>query len=269
MLRRVTGEYVVALSAPRALMLMAAHPVAFAGFFAHTGALADPHARLRRTGELLDLIAWGSDRKAVDHATAHVREIHSRIHGRLVEPAGPFPAGTPYRADDPELLLWILASLVDSAVSVYQLWVERLDADELEALWSDYRTVGSFFGLEDTDMPGSWHDFTLYMERMLTSGDLVVTPVARELAAQVVLNPPLPIALRPAKHLVNQLTAALLPGDLRRQYGLRWDPLRDVAVASSGPYVRRLAPLLPTRLRRGQRARENRSTARAMRTRAA
>src|SRR5689334_20523873 len=52
MLRQVVGEYAVALSGPRALLMMAAHPVAFAGFFAHTGALEDPNERLRRTGQV-------------------------------------------------------------------------------------------------------------------------------------------------------------------------------------------------------------------------
>jgi uncharacterized protein (DUF2236 family) len=57
MLRRVIGENVVAVSGPRALLMMAAHPVAFEGFFAHTGSLSDPYARLRRTGVVLDAIA--------------------------------------------------------------------------------------------------------------------------------------------------------------------------------------------------------------------
>ena len=65
MLRRVIRETVVAFSAPRTLLMQAAHPVAFAGFFAHTGSLDDPYARLRRTAEVLDLVAWGSREEAL------------------------------------------------------------------------------------------------------------------------------------------------------------------------------------------------------------
>src|SRR4051794_11758849 len=93
MLRRVIREYAVAFSGPRALLLMAAHPVAFAGFFAHTGALADPYARLRRTAEVMDAIAWGP-RDVADRRTKHVRAMHRRVRGTLTEDAGPFPAGT-------------------------------------------------------------------------------------------------------------------------------------------------------------------------------
>src|SRR5829696_9745965 len=102
MIRRVQRESAVALSGPRTLLMQAAHPVAFAGFFAHTGALADPYARLRRTAEVMDAIAWGP-REVADRRTKHVRAMHRRVRGTLTEDAGPFPAGTPYAADDPEL----------------------------------------------------------------------------------------------------------------------------------------------------------------------
>src|SRR5437764_10283002 len=108
LLREVVGHRLTAVSGPRALLVMAAHPVAFAGFFAHTGALDDPYARLRRTGLVLDSIAFRS-RAEADRRSARVRAVHRHVRGELTEPAGRFPAGTPYRADDPELLLWILA----------------------------------------------------------------------------------------------------------------------------------------------------------------
>jgi uncharacterized protein (DUF2236 family) len=51
--------------------------------------------------------------------------------------------GTPYRADDPELLLWILAALAESAMLVYSKYVRRLNADARDALWQNYRVVGA------------------------------------------------------------------------------------------------------------------------------
>ena len=49
--------------------------------------------------------------------------MHRRVRGELAAPAGRFAAGTPYAADDPALLLWILAALADSAAVVYQRYV--------------------------------------------------------------------------------------------------------------------------------------------------
>src|SRR6185369_2365876 len=101
LLRQVVGHRLTALSGPRALLVMAAHPVAFAGFFAHTGALDDPYARLQRTATVMNAVAFGTKARA-DKLTAHVRSMHRSVSGVLPEAAGPFEAGTPYRADDPE-----------------------------------------------------------------------------------------------------------------------------------------------------------------------
>src|SRR3954466_6305266 len=122
-LRRVHREWAVALSGPRALLMLAARPVAFEGFFAHTGALDEPYERLSRTAQVLDTIAWGSRGGGQRAARPggggapprRVRAMPRRVRGRLTLPAGRFPAGTPYAADDPVLLLWILAALADSS----------------------------------------------------------------------------------------------------------------------------------------------------------
>src|SRR3954470_18119000 len=197
LLREVVGHRLTGLSGPRALLVMAAHPVAFAGFFAHTGALDDPYARLRRTARVLDTIAFGS-RAAADRSTAHVRAMHRRVSGELAHDAGHFPAGTPYRADDPELLLWILAALAESAMLVYPKYVRSLSRDELDALWQDYRVVGRTFGLRAREMPRDVDAFEAYMADMYASGDLYVTPAARELAVDIVLHPPVSLHWRPA-----------------------------------------------------------------------
>jgi len=249
LLRAVVGDRVTGLSGPRALLVMAAHPVAFAGFFAHTGALDDPYGRLERTARVMNAVAFGT-REEADRATRRVRAMHRRVSGRLDAPVGRFRAGTPYRADDPELLLWILAALAESAMLVYDKYVRRLSPVERDALWADYRVVGRLFGLRDRDMPADADAFAAYMAHMYASGDLVVTDPARDLALDIVLNPPVPLALRPLRELVNQITVGLLPPGIRRQYGFSWDPVRSVALHGGAEYVRRvLVPVLPDRLR--------------------
>jgi len=239
LLREVVGHRLTALSGPRALLVMAAHPVAFAGFFAHTGALDDPYARLQRTATVMDAVAFGPKARA-DKLTAHVRAMHRRVRGELAEDAGPFAAGTPYRADDPQLLLWILAALAESAMLVYGRYVRSLSRAELDALWADYRVVGRCFGLRESDMPPDSAAFEAYMHDMYTGGELHVTPAARELAIEIVMHPPAPLAARPLVELVNQITIGWLPRGIRRQYGFRWDPLRAVALRGGAEWVKRL-----------------------------
>ncbi len=249
MLRRVHREMAVAFSGPRALLMQAAHPVAFEGFFAQTSALDNPYERLRRTAMVLDTITFGS-RVDADRATKRVRAIHARVRGELGRPAGRFPAGTPYAADDPALLLWVLATLVDSALVVYARYVESLSEAERDAYWQDYRVVGALFGLAEADMPADIRAFDQYMRDMLDGPDLHVTSAARELAVKIVLQPPVPLIRRPILEVVNFVTVGLLPATLRRQYGLSWDPVRSLMLRGGAEYAKRvLVPLVPGRLR--------------------
>jgi len=249
MLRRVHREFAVAISGPRALLMQAAHPVAFEGFFAHTGALDAPYERLARTAEVMNTIAFGS-RAEADRATRRVRAMHGRVRGELQRPAGRFPAGTPFAADDPQLLLWVLASIVDSALVFYDTYVASLSRAQRAAYWQDYRIIGGLFGLQDHEMPAGIGDFDGYMHDMLTGSDLFVTSAARELALRIVMRPPVGLTKRPVLEVVNFITVGLLPVQLRRQFGLSWDPLRSLMLRGGAEYAKRvLVPLAPERLR--------------------
>src|SRR3954447_3606637 len=259
MIRRVQRESVVVLSGPRTLLMQADHPVAFAGFFAHTGALDDPYARLQRTVRVLGMIGFG-DKAEAQKATARVRDIHTRINGELSEPAGRFPAGTRYSAEDPELLLWILACMADSALVVYQRTVRTLSRDERDAFWQDYKVVGREFGLRDEDLPDEIEDFERYMGEMVEGDDLFVTPEARELALSIVMRPPVPLRARPMLEVANFVTVGLLPPLVRRMYGFSWDPARALMLLGGAEYTKRVVvPLLPERLRYRRRRQTDRA----------
>jgi uncharacterized protein (DUF2236 family) len=252
MLRRVHRERALALSGPRALLMQAAHPLAVAGLLAHTTAIDEPYQRLARTARVLSAIGFGSKAEA-DRAAARVRAMHRQVRGALKQPVGPYPAGTPYRADDPELLMWVLFTLVDSALVVYGKYVRTMDRAEQAALWDDYRVIGALFGLRGRDMPAGIDELDLYRASMLDGDRLYVSDWARERARAIVLSPPVPWLARPLLETANFVTIALLPDQIRRQYGfapLPPSPLRKVVVAGGAEYVKRaVMPLLPGRLR--------------------
>jgi uncharacterized protein (DUF2236 family) len=249
MIRRIHREHVVALSGARALLMQAAHPIAFAGFFMSTGALDRPYERLQRTARVIDTVFYG-ERPAADRATAAVRRVHSRMRGTLPEAVGKFPAGTPWAADDPALLLWILATLADSGARVYERYVRALQRAERDAYWADYRVVGSLFGLSGADMPADSRELEAYMHDMLSGDVLHVSEQARELAVEIVLRPPVPLTRRPLLELANFIIVGLLPAQIRRQYRLAWDPVRAVTLRVGAEYAKRLLmPVLPRQVR--------------------
>jgi uncharacterized protein (DUF2236 family) len=252
MLRRVHRERVIALSGPRALLMQAAHPLAVAGLLAHSSALEEPYDRLARTAHVMHAIAFGT-RAEANEASRRVRAMHRKVRGRLRQPAGRFPAGTEYRADDPELLMWVLFTLVDSGLVVYRTYVGEPSRDDEAAYWTDYRTVGRLFGLRADEMPRTLADLDDYRRSMLDGDTLAVTEWAREHARAIVLDPPVPLAARPLVETANFVTIALLPDRIREQYGFSPVPpafVRKALVRAGGEYVKRgVLPFLPARVR--------------------
>jgi uncharacterized protein (DUF2236 family) len=252
MLRRLNRERMMALSGPRALLMQAAHPLAVVGLLAHSSGLDEPYERLARTAEVMHTIGFGS-REDADRVTRHVRAMHRRVRGRLGESVGRYPAGTEYRADDPELLLWVLFTLVDSSLVVYRRYVGGLGREEEAALWQDYRLVGRLFGLRASDMPRTLADLDDYRRSMLEGDALFVTPWARERARAIVLDPPVPMAARPLLETANFVTIALLPDRIREQYGFSALPpvfVRKALVRAGSEYVKRgVLPFMPRRVR--------------------
>jgi uncharacterized protein (DUF2236 family) len=251
-IRRVQRERMVALAGPRSLLMQAAHPLAVAGLLAHSSALDDPYDRLARTAQVLTAITFGT-REEADRLTGMVRASHRAVRGRLPESVGRFPAGSRYRADDPELLMWILYSLIDSNIVVYRTYVGRLSDRQLASLWEDYKVVGRLFGLQSDQMPETIDALNEYGREMLESDTLAVGDWARRRAREIVLEPPVPNLVRPVVETVNFITIALLPDRIRSQYGFAPLPpvlARKALVRAGATYVRRgLLPLLPAHIR--------------------
>ena len=252
MLRRVHRERALALAGPRALLMQAAHPLAVSGLLAHSSAADDPYERLARTANVMGTIGFG-ERADADRVTRTVRAMHRRVSGKLREAIGPYPAGTAYRADDPELLLWVLFTLVDSGLVAYRTYVGSLSREEEAAYWEDYRVVGRLFGLRLREMPRTLADLDNYRRSMLEGDRLYVTDWARERARAIVLDPPVPWMAQPLLETVNFITIALLPDRIRNEYGFAPVPpvfLRRALVRAGGEYVKRaVVPFLPDRLR--------------------
>ncbi len=242
----------MALSGPRALLMQAAHPLAVVGLLSHSSALDEPYERLARTAEVMHTIGFGS-RADADRITRRIRAMHRRVRGSLKRPVGRFAAGTEYRADDPELLLWVLFTLVDSSLVVYRAYVGALSPEEEAALWQDYRVVGRLFGLRASDMPRTLADLDDYRRSMLEGDTLHVTDWARERARSIVLEPPVPLAARPLLETANFVTIALLPDRIREQYGFSTLPpvfVRKALVRAGAEYMKRgVLPFLPRRVR--------------------
>ena len=231
-------------------MIGAAHPVNFIGTQANTRSADRPFRRLAHTAKIFETVFFGT-RAEADKALAFVGRLHDRVEGELPEAAGQWPAGTRYSAFDPDLMLWTVAVIADSAEAFYETFVRRLDEEEKDALWLDYVRFGELFGMPPDAAPRSYRDFRAYWEEMWTGGQLELTPEAREVALAVAFEIPVPLYLHPQREVHNLLLVGTLPRRIRDFFGLRWSLAHQAAFTALAQGVRAARPFTPRAIRRG------------------
>ena len=211
-----------------AVLLQVAHPLVAAGVCDHSDVQHDLWRRLVHTLRALYLIAFGTKEEA-ERAVELVQAVHAQVQGATRAQLGRFPAGTPYSASDPELMLWVHATLVHASLAAYERFVQPLSREDRERYYQEMALVARLFGTPASVIPRSLADFRDYFAAQITGETILVTAPAREVAG-VILEARLPAAVRvfvPAHRLS---TAGLLPARLREQYGLRWSTLHELAL---------------------------------------
>jgi uncharacterized protein (DUF2236 family) len=245
---RLNAERVVLLGWSRAILLQFAHPLVAAGVSEHSafreGRLSAA-ARLHHTvGSMLSL-TFGSeaDREAT---LALINGIHRRVNGGLREDVGIFRAGTSYSAEDPALLHWVHATLMESIPLVYERIVAPLTDEERDAYCREAAQLPQLLGAPEPG-PGTWRELKAYLAMMYESGAIAVGPQAMELA-RAVLAPPFARLVAPAAYLNRIVSVGLLPAHIREQYGFSWTARDERALGRSLRLLRTVRRVIPDRL---------------------
>ena len=188
----------------------------------------------------MSCITFGS-RKAASLAVQRIGQCHSSVQGELRLPAGCHPSGCAYNANDPQLKLWVLATLIDSSLCLYELFVRTLSLEEKKSYYQDSRRMGLLLGIASAKMPADYGSFTAYLQTMLSGGTLVVGAAAQEVAAGLLAGPLRGRLVRAASFI----SIGLLPKDLRVAYGLSWNESQQKRLLKLAAISRRLRPWLP------------------------
>lgn len=251
-LRRVQGERSVGLLyGQRALCIGALKPLNFVGTEEHTRYRDRPFKRLTVTGRMFETIFFGT-RAEADKVLATVRAMHERVVGALDDDHGAaYPAGTPYRALDPELMLWTIAVAADSGKVFYELLVRKLGEAEKDALWADWVRFGELFGMPASVAPTGWRAFEDYLRAQLAGDDLFLGERARETGHAVAFRIPFHPLLTGPKVVHDLIVAGALPARVRELYGIRWTPAHQAAWLGAITAVRAARPVTPKRVARG------------------
>lgn len=252
MARRVHGERSVGLLyGQRALLIGALEPLTYTGTMLSTKAGAHPFTRLARTAKIQETVFLGT-REEADRVLEAVHRVHDQVQGRLPWAVGKHPAGTPYSAFDPELMLWTLAVIADSGRAIYEAMVAPLSETELDDLWHDYIRFGELFGLPRTEVPRSYPSFRAWFDERLASPNLHATEHALQMAPLVAFEQPVPPAARGNLAVQNLIIKGTLPPRVRDIFGIEWGSSQEAAFRAVTAAHRRARRLFPRRLRRGR-----------------
>ncbi len=239
---RINREAVVMLGGGAAALLQLAHPYVAHAVDQHSHTRTDPLGRFQRTFAHVFSMVFGD----LDHALGAARRVHGvhrGIKGPVREHVGRFAEGHRYRANDEDALFWVQATLVYTAVQVYELAVRALPASEKERYYAESRRFGQLFGIPSRVVPPTWNEFVAYYDDKIASDEIVVGKPALEMS-RFLLQPPRAVHA-PAMSWMRVFTAGLLPPKLRAQFELPWEPRHERLFRASLPALRasvRVAP---------------------------
>jgi uncharacterized protein (DUF2236 family) len=224
----------------RALLLQIAHPAVGRGVVEHSDFADRMMDRLHATMTYVYASVFASPDEL-----AYVQRSVNRAHGPVHAAADD---GKPaYNAFDPQLQLWVAATLYDSMVTLYERLFGRLPLDEAERLYRDFAVVGSGLQVPPELWPADCRAFAEYWEATLAT--LHPTPDTKEVARQLLYSRGVPWWLRMLLPQARLVTAGLLPPRVRAEFGLAWDDRSQRRFDSWMRWTSRIYPRVPAFLR--------------------
>jgi uncharacterized protein (DUF2236 family) len=179
-------------------------------------------------------------------ASRHLHQLHTRIKGELPAPVARYPTGSPYEANEVNALLWVYATLIESALLTYDSILPPLSFTEREAYYTESKTLAALFGIPPTSMPVDWSAFKAYSRDMLSSDMLGVNALSREMAHRVLHGRG---SWLPVPAWYRALTAASMPERLRSEFALEYGKREEEAAARASKRFARIYRRVPAALR--------------------
>ena len=234
----IAPESILLAGAGRAILLQIAHPAIGYGVARHSDFATDPMKRLNATLSYIYALSGGTEsdaramRRAVNRAHAPVRNpprdpAPAPGSARAVgDPAASTTAGDPhYDAHDPQLQLWVAATLYDTAITVYERAYGPLDDESGERVYREYAVLGTALQMPAELWPADRAAFRRYWNDTLAH--LTVDDTVRAVADALLRAERAPLPIRLGMPVARLATVALLPESVRATFGLAWSPARQ------------------------------------------
>lgn len=209
----LNAEAILLAGAGRAILLQLADPGVGRGVAEHSTFTDRPINRLKGTLTYVYAVTYGTEEQ--------VKEVRRRVNRAHVPVRRDAENGTPgYNAYDPELQLWVTATLYDTAIIIIEKIYGPLDDESADAMYRDYAKLGTALQLPPDMWPKDREAFTRYYGERMAS--LRASDAAIRVGRGLLYPKRAALWYRAIMPLARFLTAGLLPEQLRNDFGLPW-----------------------------------------------
>lgn len=236
----IASEALTLAGGGRALLLQIAHPAVGRGVVEHSDFAVRLMDRFDGTMLYLTATMFGT----LDEQAA-MRRMVNRAHAPVR--GGGAPERPAYNAYDPDLQLWVAATLYQTMMQLHRPVFGALTPSQADAAYDSLSRALSNLQLSHDRWPSSRSEFDEYWNRMIAS--LSVDADVRVVARQILYPAGVSWWLRPLLPLVRLVTAGLLPERIRTEFDLDWDQRRQRRFDRVLRWAAALYPRLPLRLR--------------------
>ncbi|KAL4907780.1 hypothetical protein BDW74DRAFT_189211 [Aspergillus multicolor] len=210
----ILKESITGLGGFGALLLQIAHPGVARGVNNHSEFATRQLDRAEKTAIYVYMMVYGNDEEK-----ALIREWVDKMHSRVKGGEG----DTKYHAQDPELQLWVAATLYVGWVKAYEMAFGEIQGDKAERVYQEFAVFGTSLQVSREMWPKDRKAFWGYYDHVVQN-ELKLVEEGDQVYAHI-MRPNLPWAFRPfiplTMYVMRVLSVDYLPPEVRLAYGLK------------------------------------------------
>ncbi len=211
---KIYREPLVLLGSSRALLLQIAHPAIADGVKNYSDFQNNMARRAHRTFTSMVQI-WFGDKNTAINCAKRLQDIHSRIRGTAAWEIEDETIYRPYCAADPDLLFWVLATMIDTSIIVTEKIKGKIPKEEKNQFFEESKITAQLMGIPLEEYPNDLGAFYERYNAILESETLCVDQSGKAISKAIFKIP------YPFRKFLQLLAGGLLPPKVSTQFDLR------------------------------------------------
>ena len=237
----VYKESIFLFGGVRALLLQVAHPAIADGVARFSNFEKDAFGRAFRTFLAMGTLYFGNAAQA-RNVGERLYKIHGSITGTYLTQEGNPDTERHYSANDPDLLLWVHATLIHTSTLVYETMLGPMSTDLRNRFYQENKVAAILMGIPPDTYPIDYEAFSRYFESVLSDGTLYVSDYGFKTGKAIIDHESSPT------RIVKYLAAGMLPVHLCKSWGVAKTEDSEIRVSKTlkriGLFYRILPPFI-------------------------